>query len=283
MTKIHPILALQAGWVRYRNGIGPYTAFTLVFIVLSFMLSGIIVGVQGLLMFLSPVLASSIAALLLSIVSGLLTMGFYHFGRMHERGESPEFPDFFRPFSTHLGTTVAVIVITSGITLALQSMMPVSAEELGTSLEGATDLDEMLMVFEDYADVMQEHQASVGAVTVAQILAAFLFFFSVMRASLDGASVKDALAWSIAHAGRNVLRILATMVLAGLISILVTVLTLGLGVLFAVPYIYMVTYDMYAQLTEDEHNDWTLETEAAAENDSSSEDLPSGDQEKLDQ
>jgi uncharacterized membrane protein len=52
----------------------------------------------------------------------------------------------------------------------------------------------------------------------------------------------------------NIIPIITTMLLLVVLTIVITVFTLGLGLLVVLPLIALVTYDMYTQLLQEDEN-----------------------------
>ena len=71
---------------------------------------------------------------------------------------------------------------------------------------------------------------------------------------MEGEDPLVSIQWSIRHALSNIIPIITTMLLLVVLTIVITVFTLGLGLLVVLPLIALVTYDMYTQLLQEDEN-----------------------------
>jgi len=247
MKKIAPIYALQAGWVRYKNRAGMYSAFTVLMFILSLVVSGFVTTVASLFS-TSAFLERTIVALLTGVFSAMLSMGWAHFARKDEQGLAVEFGDFFSGFKVNARALIAVTVI---ITLAIQLLSLVVPEEIASftleSNEG--DAEELMMAFQDLQVVYMEHINVLAIYFFASLALGLLFMFAQYRASLEGDDPIAAVQWSMAHALPNTFNIVALFVLIVVLTTVITVFTLGLGLLVVVPWVTLSLYDAYDQLS----------------------------------
>ena len=93
MRKISPIQAIQAGWIRYKNKAGMYTAFTLFSFVVSVVIATVSGSIGGAFSF-NLFIQTTIIAITAGIGYALLTIGYAHFARKDEAGEEAEFGNF---------------------------------------------------------------------------------------------------------------------------------------------------------------------------------------------
>ena len=97
MRKISSRQAVQAGWIRYKNKAGMYTAFTLFSVIVSIIVATVAARIGGLFAF-NTFIQTTVIAILAGIVSGLLNVGFAHFARKDQAGEDVEFGHFLDGF-----------------------------------------------------------------------------------------------------------------------------------------------------------------------------------------
>lgn len=257
MRKIAPLYALQAGWVRYKNRAGMYTAFGVVSLILSGMASGVITGISSVVDSV-PMLQLAITFIVIGIVGAMLAMGYAHFARKDHRGEEVEFGDFFLGFKQNGKKLAAVATI---VALVSQFSSLIIPEELRSAQQTQSgDPEELMMFFEDMYDVVLQNASSIYMYLSLMILFSIAVIFANYRASLVGDDPLEAIQWSMKHAFPNLLRIFALNFLIILISVPAVVLTLGLGLLVVIPWAALCTYDAYTQLLPEE-----LETEVLEE------------------
>jgi len=249
MKKIAPLYALQAGWVRYKNRAGMYSAFTVLMFILSLVIAGFVTSVASVFS-TSAFLERTIVALLTGIFGAMISMGWAHFARKDEKGLLVEFGDFFSGFKVNVRSLVAVTVI---ITLATQLLSLVVPEEIASfTLESNDgDAEELMMAFQDLQLVYSEHINEIAIYFFSSLLLGLLFMFAQYRASLEGDDPVRAIQWSMAHAVSNTINIIALLVLIVVLTAVITVFTLGLGLLVVIPWVTLSLYDAYDQLLPD--------------------------------
>jgi len=250
MKKIDPFYALQAGWVRYKNKAGMYTAYTIVFFIASLLIAQVASGLAGMLGFMGVRLATLIMSLVVGAGSMFLSMGFAHVARMDERGESVEFGDFFHAFKVNQKQLFGVVLITTLIGQIGGFFMP---EEIGALATGQLDfnnLDEVQMMFEDMAEIYVEHSGIIVLVALIQIVFGVGFMFSTYRASMEGDELMEALQWSFPRAWKNFLRLLVLGIMVFVIAMVMSLITFFIGLLAIIPWLILVQYDIYDQLCD---------------------------------
>ncbi|MEY2970878.1 MAG: hypothetical protein RLZZ599_1251 [Bacteroidota bacterium] len=250
MKKIDPFYALQAGWVRYKNKAGMYTAYTIVFFIASVLIAQVATGLAGMLGFMGVRLSTLIMSLVVGAGSMFLSMGFAHVARMDERGESVEFGDFFHAFKVNQKQLFGVVLITTLIGQIGGFFMP---EEIGALATGQLDfnnLDEVQMMFEDMAEIYVEHSGIIVLVALIQIVFGVGFMFSTYRASMEGDELMEALQWSFPRAWKNFLRLLVLGIMVFVIAMVMSLITFFIGLLAIIPWLILVQYDIYDQLCD---------------------------------
>ena len=250
MKKIDPFYALQAGWVRYKNKAGMYTAYTIVFFIASVLIAQVAAGLAGMLGFMGVRLATLIMSLVVGAGSMFLSMGFAHVARMDERGESVEFGDFFHAFKVNQKQLFGVVLITTLIGQIGGFFMPEEISALGSGQFDFNNMDEIQMVFEDMADIYAENSGIIVLVALVQIVFGVGFMFSTYRASMEGDELMEALQWSFPRAWKNFLRLLILGLMVAVLAMVLTLLTLFIGLLVIIPWLILVQYDVYDQLCD---------------------------------
>jgi len=250
MKKIDPFYALQAGWVRYKNKAGMYTAYTIVFFIASVLIAQVAAGLAGMLGFMGVRLATLIMSLVVGAGSMFLSMGFAHVARMDERGESVEFGDFFHAFKVNQKQLFGVVLITTLIGQIGGFFMPEEISALGSGQFDFNNMDEIQMVFEDMADIYAENSGIIVLVALVQIVFGVGFMFSTYRASMEGEELMEALQWSFPRAWKNFLRLLVLGILVFVIAMVMSLITFFIGLLAIIPWLILVQYDIYDQLCD---------------------------------
>ena len=250
MKKIDPFYALQAGWVRYKNKAGMYTAYTIIFFIASVLIAQVAAGLAGMLGFMGVRLATLIMSLVVGAGSMFLSMGFAHVARMDERGESVEFGDFFHAFKVNQKQLFGVVLITTLIGQIGGFFMPEEISALGSGQFDFNNMDEIQMVFEDMADIYAENSGIIVLVALVQIVFGVGFMFSTYRASMEGDELMEALQWSFPRAWKNFLRLLILGLMVAVLAMVFSLLTLFIGLLVIIPWLILVQYDVYDQLCD---------------------------------
>jgi uncharacterized membrane protein len=250
MRKISPTQAIQAGWIRYKNKAGMYTAFTVFSLVVSLVFATVAGGIGGLFSF-NTFIQTTIIAIIAGIGSGLLNVGYAHFARKDEAGEDVEFGNFLDGFRINVKSIVVVMVATVVLSQLSTLLMPSELMTFQLTEDQSQDFELMMMAFEDLSEVLQANMGSFYLFVGLQIFLSIVLMFAPYFASLNGKDGLESLADSIKLALPNFLKIFLAIFLVALIAIPVTVLTIGLGLLVIVPFMQLVAYDIFAQLTEE--------------------------------
>ena len=265
MRKIAPLYALQAGWVRYKNRAGMYTAFTVLMLILSMVAGGVSTSIGSVFSGI-PFLERSIVAILTSVFGALISMGWYHFARKDEQGLDVEFGDFFDGFKVNARQLIAVSVIIALISQLFTLVVP--SEMLSLTIDEQTqDPEELMMMFQDLKEVYLANINSILIFAVISTVFGLSVLFAQYRASLEGEDPLTAIQWSAAHVLPNTLRIIVLFIAVIAVAALVVVFTLGLGLLVAVPWISLSFYDAYNQLLPEPEVPSTLDQEFTAGDD----------------
>jgi uncharacterized membrane protein len=250
MRKISSRQAVQAGWIRYKNKAGMYTAFTLFSVIVSIVVATVATRIGGVFAF-NTFIQTTVIAILAGIVSGLLNVGFAHFARKDEAGEDVEFGHFLDGFRINVKSVIVVMVATVMLSQIASLLMPPELMTFQLTEEQSQDFELMMMAFEDLSEVLQANMGSFYLFVGLQIFLSIALMFAPYFASLKGKDGLESLADSIKLALQNFLKIFLAILLVTLIAIPVTILTIGLGLLVIVPFMQLVAYDIFAQLTEE--------------------------------
>ena len=250
MRKISPTQAVQAGWIRYKNKAGMYTAYTVFSLVVSVVFATVAGGIGGLFSF-NTFIQTTIIAIIAGIGSGLLNVGFAHFARKDEAGQEVEFGNFLDGFRINTKSVVVVMVATVVLSQLSSLLMPQELMTFQLTEEQSQDFELMMMAFEDLSEVLQANMGNFYLFIGLQILLSIVLMFAPYFASLNGKDGLESLAESIKLAFPNFFQIFFALLLITLIAIPVTVMTLGLGLLVIVPLVQLLAYDIFAQLTDE--------------------------------
>ena len=250
MKKIDPFYALQAGWVRYKNNAGMYTAFTIVWFIATLFISTVASGMGGMFALLGERLVALLMAIILGAGTMFLTMGFSHVARKDELGEGVNFGDFFNALRVNQKELFGVVVITSVLGQLGTFFMPEGFAALASSGFDFSNLDELQMMAEDMQELYMDNMGIIAMVTLIQVVFGVGFMFATYRASLDGEGAMEALKWSFPRAWSNFFRIFVLALMIGIIAIVLGVLTLFIGFLVIIPWMILVQFEMYDQLCD---------------------------------
>ena len=250
MKKIDPFYALQAGWVRYKNNAGMYTAFTIVWFIATLLITTVASGMGGMFALLGERLVALLMAIVLGAGTIFLTMGFSHVARKDELGSGVEFGDFFTALSVNQKQLLGVVVITSILSQLGTFFMPEGFAALSTGQFGFSNLDELQMMVEDMQELYMDNMGIIMLATLIQIVFGVGFMFSTYRASLEGEGPMEALKWSFPRAWSNFFRIFVLALMTGIIAIILGVLTLFIGFLVIIPWMILVQFEMYDQICD---------------------------------
>jgi hypothetical protein len=249
MRKISPTQAVQAGWIRYKNKAGMYTAYTVFSLVVSVVFATVAGGIGGLFSF-NSFIQTTIIAIIAGIGSGLLNVGFAHFARKDEAGEEVEFGTFLDGFRINVKSIVVVMVATVLLSQLTSLLMPQELMSFQLTEEQSQDFELMMMAFEDLSEVLQANMGNFYLFLGLQVVLSIVLIFAPYFASLKGKDGLESLVDSIKLGLPNFLQIFLALLNVTLIAIPVTIVTLGLGLLVIVPLIQLVAYDIFAQLTD---------------------------------
>lgn len=227
-----------------------YTAFTVFSLVVSLVFATVAGGIGGLFSF-NTFIQTTIIAIIAGIGSGLLNVGYAHFARKDEAGEDVEFGNFLDGFRINVKSIVVVMVATVVLSQLSTLLMPPELMTFQLTEDQSQDFELMMMAFEDLSEVLQANMGSFYLFVGLQIFLSIVLMFAPYFASLNGKDGLESLADSIKLALPNFLKIFLAIFLVALIAIPVTVLTIGLGLLVIVPFMQLVAYDIFAQLTEE--------------------------------
>ena len=227
-----------------------YTAFTVFSLVVSLVFATVAGGIGGLFSF-NTFIQTTIIAIIAGIGSGLLNVGYAHFARKDEAGEDVEFGNFLDGFRINVKSIVVVMVATVVLSQLSTLLMPPELMTFQLTEDQSQDFELMMMAFEDLSEVLQANMGSFYLFVGLQIFLSIVLMFAPYFASLNGKDGLESLADSIKLALPNFLKIFLVIFLVALIAIPVTILTIGLGLLVIVPFMQLVAYDIFAQLTEE--------------------------------
>ena len=227
-----------------------YTAFTLFSVIVSIVVATVATRIGGVFAF-NTFIQTTVIAILAGIVSGLLNVGFAHFARKDEAGEDVEFGLFLDGFRINVKSVIVVMVATVMLSQIASLLMPPELMTFQLTEEQSQDFELMMMAFEDLSEVLQANMGSFYLFVGLQIFLSIALMFAPYFASLNGKDGLESLADSIKLALPNFLKIFLAILLVTLIAIPVTILTIGLGLLVIVPFMQLVAYDIFAQLTEE--------------------------------
>jgi len=245
MKKIDPIYALQAGWVRYKNNAGMYTAYTVLIFIAWIILFSIAAGMGLLFEVFGERVSGLITNVFLTGSTVFLTLGMAHFAREDERGTAVELGDFFSAFRVNQKQLLGVVLITTLLSQLLSFFMPDSFMALASGEMDPNSIDPSALI-----DDITGRLGILIFIILVQIVFSIGFMFSSYRASLDGADVMESLKWSFPRAWGNFLRIVIVLFLTSIIAAFLGFITLFLGFLVLIPWSMLVQFEMYDQLCD---------------------------------
>ena len=246
MNKISPLQALQAGWIRYKNRAGMYTAFAVFMFVISIVIGGVAASIAAVFSG-AGFLERAVVAVITGVFGAMLNMGWCHFARKDERGDDVEFGDFFQGFKVNVRSLAAVSVVIALSTQLLSLLVPEEILSMTVDAE-SQNAEEVMMMFQDMQEVYVAHASNIMLYAVATAFLGLGLLFAQYRASLEGEDPITAIQWSFSHALPNTLRIIVLMFLVIIVTAVVAILTLGLGLLVLIPWITLALYDAYDQV-----------------------------------
>ena len=109
----------------------------------------------------------------------------------------------------------------------------------------------LLMAVEDLSEAVNANIFGTYGYVFLSLFFSIAFMFAPYFASLEGEDAVNALRRSVSLSLRHFLRIFLTIALTLLVAIPFLVITLGFGVLIVIPVLQLVSYDIYAQLTQE--------------------------------
>jgi len=250
MRKISPIQAIQAGWIRYKNKAGMYTAFTLFSFVVSVVIATVSGSIGGVFSF-NLFIQTTIIAITAGIGDALLTIGYAHFARKDEAGEEVEFGNFLDGFRYNVKSLIVVIVATVLISQIFSLLLPNELMTFQLTEEQSRDFELLRIAFEDLGALIFANLGSIGLFLSLQMVLQIVLILAPYFASLKGRDGFQSLVDSIKLALPNFLEIFLVLFIVSLIAIPVVIFTIGLGILVIVPFVQLVAYDIFVQLTEE--------------------------------
>jgi hypothetical protein len=243
MNKINPLYTFQASWIRYKNNAGLYTAFLIVYFLLSLVVSGIVAVLST--------VSALLSTTLLGIFTAFLVMGYAHVARLDEEGQSVAFGDFFHAFRSNAGKLLQVTLLSLLVSNIALVFYP---EEVLSLMNGEfqdnQSPEELMMQIERLWEALPQYSGIMTVMGLFQLLFGIGFQFAPYCATLEGKGLLESIQWSFVQAFGNFWRILATYVLLILLIVVGTIFTLGLGLLVLIPFAFLVNYDLYDQLVE---------------------------------
>ena len=249
MKKIDPFYAIQAGWVRYKNNAGMYTAFTIIYLVACLMIALIGSGMGQMFGLFGDRVASLISVIAVGVGTTFLTMGYAHVARKDERGELIEFGDFFTAFQINQKSLIGVVIITALVSQVGTFLMPDEILYLGSEGEYTT-IEDFQMLFEDMGQLYAQNAGILVFIFLIQLVFGVGFMFSTYRASIAGADVLESLKWSFPRAWRNFFRIVFLGLITSIMVAILTIVTFLVGLIVIIPWLMLVQFEMYDQVDD---------------------------------
>ena len=105
------------------------------------------------------------------------------------------------------------------------------------------------MAMEDYREAIMPHLPQIFSAISLMLLFGLVVLFAPFRSSFDGSRWSESFSWSAKAVFANLIPIIITYALAMIVGILVTLFTFGLGVLVFAPYLNLLQYELYDQLS----------------------------------
>ncbi|MDE0772378.1 MAG: hypothetical protein OSB25_09295 [Salibacteraceae bacterium] len=228
---------IKSAWTRVNNEMGTYVSFTLLFFIIS-----IVVSLVPLLNFIS------------SFVQTLLAAGFFIYASKQKEGTA-EFKDFFGGFSFILPlllfSIAYLVLLIPGFLLLFGLSFPI--EDFLTLASGGGDDPEI--VKELVKSLLANSSSTSGLISSLLAMIYFLYIsvsyiLSVPLIVLGKLDFWPAMEVSRRTIAKNFMPALGMLFLLGLGISVATVVTCGLGLLLAFPVMYIVYFEMYDQIYE---------------------------------
>ena len=185
MRKIHPLQAIQAGWIRYSNKAGMYTSFTIMTLLISLVLTAVASGIGNIFSF-NTFIQGTVVAILVGVVGGVINIGYAHFAAKDESGVDVEFGDFFLGFSENVKSLVLVLIATVFVSQISALTTPQELQNLNLEEENQIQsLEELSMIFEEIVVVFLDNIGSILSFLALQLFLGIVLMFAPFAASLE--------------------------------------------------------------------------------------------------
>jgi len=264
MRKIHPLQAIQAGWIRYSNKAGMYTSFTIMTLLISLVLTAVASGIGNIFSF-NSFIQGTVVAILVGVVGGVINIGYAHFASKDESGIDVEFGDFFLGFSENVKSLVLVLIATVLISQISALTVPQELQNLNLEEENQIqNFEELTMIFEEIGVVFWDNIGSILSFLAIQLFFGIVLMFAPFAASLEKQDAIQALRSSIGSALPNFFNILIAYLmialavaiftfllsLLGTAGLIILVISSFIGLFVFIPVLNLVAYDMFTQLKD---------------------------------
>ena len=245
--------AIRDGFNMTGKNAGAYIGFTIVMFLITMFASFL------------PFVGGLITGIL---ISPALVVGYALYARKAEVDGRAQFETFFDGFKTNYGQLVIVNLIIQVILLGLSSILLVSIfadmaplfAEMAESLSDPEYLDELI---EEFALSMIANFTENWWLILIYIIVALAIQLMYLLANyfvvFYGFGFWEAMESSRQLISKVILPAFVTLLIAGIIMILGTLITLGFGIIFFYPFSVLVTYAIFKQVAGFASEDISLE------------------------
>lgn len=243
--------AFSAGFTYLGKNMGAYVGFTIIGGLISMFVSGF----AGLIPFYIGSLAVQAA------FSPALVMGYAIYNRKWQKGENPEFGNFFDGFKTNyqqlLIANLVLVIITLGLTLLL--VTPYISEIKNMITDAALDPDLLGEIFLDMLATAQEYWWTFVIYGIVVLSIQILYLQTNYFVVFYNYGFWEALEASRLLMSRVFFKTFIYFIAIGLLMVVGSIFTLFIGILFIYPAVMLMSYSIFEQLAGFEGTEHTLE------------------------
>ena len=240
---------INEGWELFKKGVGGFVGFTVLYFIIVFFVS------------ILP-----LVSIISSIIQYTLAAGYFIYCRKLLIDQS-EFKDFFGGFKYFvqilLHGIVLMLFFIPIIIIIFSVLLPY--ELLPDMLSGDFDFEYLM---EEWLASLEGNMTSIAFIyflIVCLVVYIYLSYAFTLPLIVDGGlQFWDAMETSRKIIGKNFISFLIMFILLGLITSFATVLTCGLGMFAAIPFMYCVLFVAYNRITNPESPEETTSTDSAA-------------------
>ncbi len=230
---------IKGAWAKLNAGMGPYIGVTILFVVISILVSFI-----------------PLVNIVSGVIQSMLTAGFFIYSSRQQEGRA-QFNDFFGGFNfalpIFLYSLVYLAILIPGFLILFGFAFPIE-EIIALITSGGNDPEMIRQLGDSYFKSITSG-SGLAAIIVAAVY--FLYFGIsyvlviplIVNAKMDFWSAMETSRRTIS---KNFIPALIMNLLLGIGIAAAIIVTCGIGMLFAFPFIYLVYNEMYEQIYTDD-------------------------------